>query len=81
VDLTEDIEDQSLLGGESDLALMAAISRLAPERRAVIALRYWFDYSVEEIADALSLPLGTVGSRLSRALEQLRLDLEANHVR
>jgi DNA-directed RNA polymerase specialized sigma24 family protein len=46
----------------------------------VIALRYWLDYSPTEIAELLDLPVGTVSSRLSRALADLRTDLEANHV-
>lgn len=63
-----------------DEQLFAALARLDPERRAVIALRYWLDYSPPEIAELLEVPVGTVSSRLSRALAELRQDLEANHV-
>ena len=48
-----------------------------PERRAVIALHYWLDYTTPEIAEVLGVPLGTVNSRLARALRDLRLQLEA----
>jgi RNA polymerase sigma-70 factor, ECF subfamily len=63
-----------------DHELFGALARLDPERRIVIALRYWLDYSPTEIAELLDLPVGTVSSRLSRALADLRTDLEANHV-
>jgi RNA polymerase sigma-70 factor, ECF subfamily len=46
----------------------------------VIALHYWFDYTTPEIADVLGVPIGTVNSRLARALRDLRLDLEARNV-
>jgi RNA polymerase sigma-70 factor (ECF subfamily) len=63
-----------------DEDVLAALARLDPGRRAVVALRYWLDYSPAEIADLLELPVGTVSSRLSRALAELRTELEANHV-
>ena len=43
--------------------------------RAVIALRYFAGYTLEETAAALDIPRGTVSSRQKRALELLRLDL------
>lgn len=58
-----------------DEPLMSACRRLSPKHRHVVLLRYWADLSLEEIADALVLPLGTVRSRLSRALAQLRDEL------
>ena len=45
-----------------------ALARLDPDRRAVVVLRYWLDLSPAEIADRIQVPVGTVGSRLSRAL-------------
>ena len=63
-----------------DDELREALARLDPERRAVIALHYWLDYTTPEIADVLGVPLGTVNSRLARALRDLRLRLEARNV-
>lgn len=60
--------------------LLAAVAGLSPEHRAVVALRYWLDYTTPEIAEALGVPVGTVASRLSRALRELREELEARHV-
>jgi RNA polymerase sigma-70 factor, ECF subfamily len=65
---------------EPAVAVVRAVARLAPERRLIVALHYWLDYPTPEIAELLDLPLGTVASRLSRALAELRLDLEAKHV-
>lgn len=57
-------------------ALVGALRRLPEERRTVVALRYFGDLTPDEIAAALELPVGTVSSRLSRALAQLRELLE-----
>jgi RNA polymerase sigma factor (sigma-70 family) len=52
--------------------LVAALAELRPEEREVLLLHAWTELSDAEIAGALSLPLGTVKSRLSRAREQVR---------
>jgi RNA polymerase sigma-70 factor (ECF subfamily) len=44
--------------------LMAALARLATRDREVLLLAAWADLSYQEIADALHIPIGTVGSRL-----------------
>jgi RNA polymerase sigma-70 factor (ECF subfamily) len=61
-------------------AVAEAVGALDPQKRLVIVLRYWLDLSVEEIAGELGVPVGTVASRLSRALSQLRVVLEEEHV-
>jgi RNA polymerase sigma-70 factor, ECF subfamily len=65
---------------DTEEAVVTAVARLAPEKRLIVALHYWLDYPTPEIALLLDLPLGTVASRLSRALAELRTDLEAEHV-
>jgi RNA polymerase sigma-70 factor, ECF subfamily len=55
-----------------DRRLLAAVSGLSPQRRVVIVLRYGLGYSPAAIADLLELPVGTVHSRLARALDDLR---------
>lgn len=52
-------------GGRLDLA--AALATLPIGSRAVVLLRHVHDLPVEEIADQLRIPVGTVKSRLSRA--------------
>lgn len=58
--------------------LMTALRTLSDERRIVVALRYFGDLDTSEIAEVLDLPVGTVSSRLSRALTELRAILEVN---
>jgi RNA polymerase sigma factor (sigma-70 family) len=54
-----------------------ALSQLTPERRHLVSLAFLHGLSHQEIADATSLPLGTVKSHVRRALAQLREALEA----
>lgn len=50
----------------------AALAALPVDQRAVVVLRYHHDYSYRDIAYVLSVPEGTVGSRLTLALRRLR---------
>ena len=50
----------------------AGLRSLSPEHREVLVLREIQQLSYDEIADALSLDLGTVKSRISRGRRQLR---------
>ncbi len=56
--------------------LHQAISELPAKQRIVIGLFYLEDFSVTEIAVALSLPVGTVKTRLMHARQKLRTSLE-----
>jgi RNA polymerase sigma-70 factor (ECF subfamily) len=60
----------------SDEALAAAVVALPVEQRTVVVLRHALGFPTEEIAEILGVPRGTVGSRLRRALDELRLKLE-----
>lgn len=59
-----------------DRDLFDAVLALPLERRTAIVLRYWARHTPPEIAEILGLPLGTVHSRLGRALAELRSRLE-----
>jgi RNA polymerase sigma-70 factor (ECF subfamily) len=61
-------------------AVVSAVADLPREQRIAVVLHYWLDYSTAEIAETLDVPIGTVASRLSRALATLRMTLEAEHV-
>ena len=72
-----DIDHADVIQSDDDPAdIRGAIARLDPDRRVVVVLRYWLDLSPTEIADRLGVPVGTVGSRLARALAELGADLE-----
>jgi RNA polymerase sigma-70 factor, ECF subfamily len=59
-----------------DRDLLDAVLALPLERRTAIVLRYWARHTPPEIAEILDVPLGTVHSRLGRALAELRSRLE-----
>lgn len=52
---------------EEDRLLRQLLKELAPQDRAAIVLRYWYDFSDEEIANSLGLTVSAVKSRLHRA--------------
>jgi RNA polymerase sigma-70 factor (ECF subfamily) len=51
---------------DGNLALLDALRRLSAGQREVIALHHLADLTVEQVADTLGLPTGTVKARLSR---------------
>jgi RNA polymerase sigma-70 factor, ECF subfamily len=57
-------------------AIGRAMSRLSPDHRIVVALRYFQDLPIDEIAARLGVPAGTVQSRLHYALERLQAGIE-----
>ena len=62
--------------GDATNELFDVISRLPLKQRAVIVLRYFEGLSESEIAATLGCPAGTVKSLASRALRQLRKQIE-----
>jgi RNA polymerase sigma-70 factor, ECF subfamily len=52
--------------------------RLSPDQRAVLVLHYYLDLTDAAAAEALSIPVGTLKSRLNRATQALRAALQAN---
>lgn len=57
-------------------AVRDAIERLPKPQREVIFLREIEDLSYGQIAEVISVPVGTVMSRLARARATLKLELE-----
>lgn len=57
--------------------LLRAFRLLPADDRALLALRFFADLEVPDVAAALGIPLGTAKSRLHRALGRLRTVLEA----
>ena len=69
--------DHAALMAEGD-AVAAGLRRLDIEHRTVLVLRYYLDMSHEQMAKALGVPIGTVKSRISRALPAMRAALDAS---
>ncbi|WP_217924588.1 RNA polymerase sigma factor [Miltoncostaea oceani] len=76
----DDIADPSADDPESDPLLRgqvrAALAELSLDRRTVIVLHYWLGHPAADIAAILGVPIGTVHSRMSRGLAELRQSLE-----
>lgn len=68
-------ESNSLIDRE---ALRAALSKLSHEHREVVILHEIEELSYDEIAEVLSIPAGTVKSRLHYAFLQLRNQLQGS---
>ena len=81
-DQTIDIEDPGLgpeettSHAEEERHAQNLIDSLPPHYRIVVMLRHQQDLSYEEIAEALSLPLGTVKARIHRARALLKDRIE-----
>ncbi len=52
--------------------------RLSIDHRAVVVLHHYLDLPLEEVADTLGIPVGTVRSRLHHAMRGLRAALDAD---
>ncbi len=77
---TEESDDESpddaTMRGETEEQVSAAMSLLSEEQQQVVRLSFFEDRPHSEIAERLSLPLGTVKSRLRLALIKLRAHWE-----
>ena len=56
--------------------MLAALTTLAPRRRACVVLRYYLDLTETETAAAMGISIGTVKSQTHKALAQLREQLD-----
>lgn len=72
--------EQSALAGEQQDEIQRYLQRLPSKYRAVIVLRYWYDFSYEEIATTLKLTPPLVKARLHRARELLARYMKENRL-
>ena len=56
---------------EKQAQVSELLDKLNPKDKAAVVLRYWYDYSYEEIAGSLSMSVSAVKSRLHRARKEL----------
>ncbi|WP_430811334.1 MULTISPECIES: RNA polymerase sigma factor [unclassified Carboxylicivirga] len=69
-DETPDPEEH-LIKQQKKVLMRTVVKKLKPRYRILIELRYFKEFSYEEIAEELDLPLGTVKAQLFRARELL----------
>jgi RNA polymerase sigma-70 factor (ECF subfamily) len=71
------LPDEASLDDHAERAdLRAAVATLPPGHRAAVALHYFEELSIAEVAVALGVPSGTVKTRLMHARARLRRILE-----
>jgi RNA polymerase sigma-70 factor (ECF subfamily) len=64
----------------STLDLRAIVASMLPEKKEMIEMVYFQGYTHEEVSEKLRMPLGTVKSRVRRALQELRDVFSVSHV-
>jgi RNA polymerase sigma-70 factor (ECF subfamily) len=77
ISLEPTISDTSAALADRD-ELERALRRLTLEQRTLLVLRYHLDLSLDELAETLDVPVGTVKSRLHYATDALRAALDAD---
>ncbi len=63
--------ERQVLDAERSLEVQSLLNQLEPEYRTPLILRYWEDYSYEEIAATMDLTVAAVKSRLFRTRQQM----------
>lgn len=66
-----DTPEESFIRGQKAKILRKVVAKLKPRYRTLLELRYFKEYSYDEIAKELNLPLGTVKVQLFRSREML----------
>jgi RNA polymerase sigma factor (sigma-70 family) len=69
VNIQSDLPDpeEALINDQKIAVLRGIVNQLKPRYRRLIELRYYSEYSYEEIASEMNLPIGTVKAQLYRA--------------
>lgn len=68
--------EDSVVQKDLEVKIGQALLSLRPREREIIILQHFQDYSYQEIANLLGIPIGTVMSRLYSARRSLRRELE-----
>jgi RNA polymerase sigma-70 factor (ECF subfamily) len=66
--------EASMLAAAERRAARAAVRRLPDEQRQAVGLAYWGGLSVQQVASAQNIPLGTAKSRVRLGLDKLARD-------
>ena len=71
------LPEEQLVAREEAAGVLRGLRELSDDCQTILRLRYFNDCAYDEICTRLSLPLGTVCSRLKRCLDRLRKVLAA----
>ena len=72
--------EESMISEQKVLMLRKIVSNLKPRYRKLVELRYFYEYTYEEISAEMNLPIGTVKAQLFRARELLQNSLKENQI-
>jgi RNA polymerase sigma factor (sigma-70 family) len=72
--------EEKLIRIQKAILMRRIVHRLKPRYRILVELRYFREFSYEEIAKELKLPLGTVKAQLFRAREMLFKMIESTEI-
>jgi RNA polymerase sigma-70 factor (sigma-E family) len=73
--MADRVADSDALSADA-LAVRNALAALPDEQRASVVLRYYGGYTEQEVASTLGCSVGTVKSRVHRALARMREELQ-----
>ncbi|OYT73539.1 MAG: RNA polymerase subunit sigma-70 [Chloracidobacterium sp. CP2_5A] len=71
-ELAQSDPESAMLEAQQGEMIRAAVQSLSPDQRQVIELTFFSGLTNQEIADRLTIPLGTVKGRIRLALQHLR---------
>ena len=77
--ISSDTPEDILLLFQQGSAVHVALAQLSPICRHMVAMSFFQDLSHQQMATELSLPLGTVKSRLRRSLAAMKASLQLHH--
>jgi len=73
--------EESLISEQKIIMLRNIVAKLKPRYRKLVELRYFYEYTYEEISAEMGLPIGTVKAQLFRARELLQNVLKENQIK
>lgn len=68
--------EQIMLQAQSSTRVQTLLDSLEPAYRVPVILRYWYDMSYREIADAMDVTESTIKTRLHRARNKLACEVQ-----
>ena len=73
--------EESMISNQKIMMLRSIVAKLKPRYRKLVELRYFYEYTYEEISAEMNLPIGTVKAQLFRARELLQNSLKEYQIK